>query len=104
MAATNFDGIRFASMGDVHQGQAPASVVWANDYFNCCNDLNVPTEAYLDVLLHGQADLQMVGPFPVGDAATELVHSCVQSPSGHEPLTNFGSAWKATLSLVLSSF
>jgi hypothetical protein len=85
---TSFDQSGFAFLGDVHQGQAPASIVWANEYFNRAPDINVPTAEYLDALLQGQADLQTVGPFPVGDPDTEIlqVRNTVFIPSRYMPL------------------
>lgn len=88
MNPTPFDDVGYAFMGDIHQGQAPHTVVWADDYFNRTNDVQVPTAAYMDQLLAADPALTQVGPFAAGTADTEPVNTrfCMFIPNRYMTL------------------
>ena len=74
IAQTVFDDVGYAFLGDVHNGQAPHTVVWDNDYFARVGTTQVPTPAALDQIIAQEPDEDQYGPFAAGTPDTELVN------------------------------
>ena len=72
VAATVWDGRSFVFNGDVIHGQIP-TYEWENLYFHLAAQVRVPEINEVDVMLAADPTAEMLGPFNVGDAGTELV-------------------------------
>lgn len=73
--ATPFDGVGYAFMGDIQDGQHPHMVVWRNTMHHQTGDTQVPTADYMDQLLAADPTLETVGPFAAGTNDTEGVNT-----------------------------
>jgi hypothetical protein len=85
VAATPFDDVACAFLGDARNGQAPHTAVWDDAYFARNAAVQVPTAANMDQLLAADPVLELVGPFAAGDQDTEVltVRNSVYVPNRH---------------------
>jgi hypothetical protein len=73
VAATPFDEVARAFLGDARNGQAPHAAVWDDTCFARNAGVQVPTAANMDQLLAADPALESVGPFAAGDQGTEAL-------------------------------
>lgn len=71
---TAFNNCSMAFIGDIVNGQAPTMVQIANTYFHQASVVQTPTVACINQLLAADLNLQLLGPYNVGDPDVEDVN------------------------------
>jgi hypothetical protein len=72
---TGLDNRGYAFVGDVVEGQAPATVEWPANAFHQAGDvtIRVPTREVIDQMLGADPGIRLLGPFGNDDAGTEVI-------------------------------
>ena len=69
---TAWDNRNFIGKGDLHHNNH-ITVEWQNDYFNQSNQIRVPSTEVIDGAYAADANANILGPYVVADAGTEVI-------------------------------